>query len=66
MRNRKRANLQELSKSRVKNWSNTLEATRVKREQDRIKRLEDAEVSHIIHQTNRKNFIAFNMLFEGK
>ena len=45
VRDRQRAQLQETSKNRVKNWSNTLEATRIKREQDRIKRLEDAEVS---------------------
>ena len=44
-RNLQRANLQETSKNRVKNWSNTMEAARVKREEDRIKRLEDAEVS---------------------
>lgn len=31
--------------SRVKNWGNTMEALRVKREEDRIKRLEDEEVS---------------------
>lgn len=31
--------------SRVKNWGNTMEALRIKREEDRIKRLEDEEVS---------------------
>ena len=36
---------QETSKARVKNWPNTMEATRLKREEDRIKRLEDEEVS---------------------
>ena len=45
MRNNNRAALQETSKARVKNWSNTMDAMRVKREEDRIKRLEDAEVS---------------------
>ena len=45
MRNGNRAALQETSKARVKNWSNTMDAMRVKREEDRIKRLEDAEVS---------------------
>ena len=45
-RNLQRQGLQETSKARVKNWSNTMEAQRVKREEDRIKRLEDAEVSH--------------------
>lgn len=44
-RNLHRAALQETSKARVKNWSNTMDAQRVKREEDRIKRLEDAEVS---------------------
>ena len=39
--------LQATSKNRVKNWSNTMDATRIKREEDRITRLEDAEVSFI-------------------
>ena len=47
MRNGNRAALQETSKARVKNWSNTMDAMRVKREEDRIKRLEDAEVSFV-------------------
>ena len=45
MRNEDRAQLHEQSKNRIKNWNNTLEATRIKREEDRIKRLEDEEVS---------------------
>lgn len=40
-----RKSLQETSKNRVKNWGNTMEALRYKREEDRIKRLEDEEVS---------------------
>lgn len=44
MRNGQRADLQATSKGRVKNWSNTMEAQRVKREEDRITRLEDAEI----------------------
>lgn len=36
--------LQMTSKDRVKNWPNTLEAMRVKREEDRIRRLEDEEI----------------------
>ncbi len=40
-----RKTLQETSKARVKHWPNTMEATRLKREDDRIKRLEDEEVS---------------------
>ena len=47
-RNIERQNLQETSKNRVKNWSNTMEATRVQRDNERIKRLEDAEVSLIL------------------
>ena len=43
-RDANRAQLQETSKARVKNWPNTMEAQRVKREEDRIKRLEDEEV----------------------
>ena len=50
MRNGQRADLQATSKGRVKNWSNTMEAQRVKREEDRITRLEDAEVSKAITQ----------------
>ena len=45
IRNNQRAALQQTSKSRVQNWSNTMDAQRIKREEDRIKRLEDAEVS---------------------
>lgn len=44
-RTAQRKTLQETSKNRVKNWPNTMEATRLKREEDRIKRLEDEEVS---------------------
>ena len=59
MRNKARASLQETSKNRVKNWSNTLEATRIKREQDRIKRLEDAEVSLYNIENNCDNMMTF-------
>ena len=45
MRNAERQTLQETSKNRIKNWPNTVEALRLKREEDRIKRLEDEEVS---------------------
>lgn len=45
MRNVDRQTLQETSKNRIKNWPNTLEALRLKREEDRITRLEDEEVS---------------------
>lgn len=41
-------NLQVTSKNRVGNWPNTLEAVRHKREDDRIRRLEDEEVSLLI------------------
>lgn len=44
-RNTERGSKQEISKTRIKNWPNTLEALRVKREDDRIKKLEDEEVS---------------------
>ena len=36
--------LQETSHNRVKNWPNTLDAVRIRREEDRIRRLEDEEV----------------------
>lgn len=45
IRNAERQTLHETSKNRVKNWPNTMEALRLKREEDRIKRLEDEEVS---------------------
>jgi hypothetical protein len=45
MRNEDRGQLHDRSKGRIKNWSNTLEATRIKREDDRIKRLEDEEIA---------------------
>ena len=40
-----RKNLQETSNNRVKNWPNTMDAMRAKREEDRITRLENEEVS---------------------
>ena len=40
-----RKDLQTLSNARVKNWPNTLQALRAKKEQDRIKRLEEEEVN---------------------
>lgn len=36
--------LQETSHNRVKNWPNTLDAVRIRREEDRIRRLEDEEI----------------------
>lgn len=45
MRNDDRSTLHETSKNRIKNWSNTIDNQRRKREEDRIKRLEDEEVS---------------------
>jgi len=36
--------LQTLSNARVKNWPNTLQALRAKKEHDRIKRLEEEEI----------------------
>ena len=45
LRNDDRQTLHETSKNRIKNWSNTIDAQRRKREEDRIKRLEDEEVS---------------------
>lgn len=44
-RTAQRKSLQDTSKSRVKNWPNTMEASRLKREEDRIRRLENEEVS---------------------
>ena len=44
-RTAQRKSLQETSKARVKNWPNTMEASRLQREENRIKRLEDEEVS---------------------
>lgn len=45
MRNQERKTLQDVSKSRIKNWPNTMEALRHKREEDRIRKLEEEEVS---------------------
>ena len=36
--------LNEKSKSRYKNWPNTLEAIRKKKDDDRIRKLEDQEI----------------------
>lgn len=44
MRNGERRDLQDLSKARVKNWPNTIEALRKKRDDERIRRLEEEEI----------------------
>lgn len=36
--------MQEKSKARIANWPNTMQAMRKKREEERIKRLEDEEL----------------------
>jgi hypothetical protein len=45
MKTQQAKSLQGTSKSRVKNWPNTMEAMRLRREEERIRRLEDEEVS---------------------
>ena len=45
MRKAEATSLQQVSKTRIKNWPNTMEALRHKREEDRILRLEEEEVS---------------------
>jgi len=45
MRDNERKTLQEISNARVSKWPNTMAALREKKEHDRIKKLEDAEVS---------------------
>ncbi len=47
MRNNERMLLQEKSNARVQNWPNTITALRKKREEDRIRRLEEEEVRAI-------------------
>lgn len=46
MRNDDRQQLHDLSKNRIKNWTNTIDAQRQRREEERIKRLEDEEVTY--------------------
>jgi hypothetical protein len=43
-RTMQRLDLQEKSNARVKNWPNTIEALRRKKDEDRIKRLEEEEI----------------------
>jgi hypothetical protein len=43
---KERKEMQDKSKARVKNWPNTIDAMRFKREQEKMKRLEDEEVSY--------------------
>lgn len=45
MRISQREDLQALSNARVSKWPNTLHAQRERKEDDRIKKLEDEEVS---------------------
>jgi hypothetical protein len=44
MRTRERMTLQDKSKARVQNWPNTIEALRKKRDDERIRRLEEEEI----------------------
>lgn len=44
MRTRERMTLQEKSKARVQNWPNTIEALRRKKDEERIRRLEEEEI----------------------
>ena len=41
---KERQELQQKSMARVQNWPNTIEALRRKRDEDRIKRLEEEEI----------------------
>ena len=43
-RNNDRMTLQDMSKARVQNWPNTIEALRKKRDEERIRRLEEEEI----------------------
>jgi len=45
MRQTEKEQLQAISSNRVSKWSNTIHAQREKKETDRIKRLEEEEVS---------------------
>ena len=42
---KQRKELQDKSRARVQNWPNTIEAQRKKREEEKLKRLYDEEVS---------------------
>jgi len=44
LRTRERFDLQEKSKARVKNWPNTIDALRKKKDEERIRRLEEEEI----------------------
>jgi hypothetical protein len=44
MKAKDRKELQDMSKQRVKNWPNTIDALRKKRDDERIKRLEEEEL----------------------
>jgi hypothetical protein len=45
MRDNERQTLHAVSNNRVSGWTNTVHAMRDRKEQERIKKLEDAEVS---------------------
>ena len=45
MRQKERQTLQNISNGRVSKWPNTIQAQRERREEERIKKLEDDEVS---------------------
>ena len=56
-RAKQKKELQEKSKARVSNWPNTLEATRKKREEDKLRQMDESDshrvaVSKFMQQVN--------------
>ena len=63
MRVTERADLQGLSNARVSKWPNTIHAQRERKEYERIKKLEDDEVSFIYNQSHLKVTIFYQLYF---
>ena len=63
MRQSERKELHQLSQARVSKWPNTIQAERERKEYERIKKLEDDEVSHINIKHPIFRIIFYDLLF---
>ena len=64
MRVTERAELQGLSNARVSKWPNTIHAQRERKEYERIKKLEDDEVSFILQKSPLRFMIFISYIFQ--
>ena len=64
MRLNERKELHKISATRVSKWPNTIQAERERKEYERIKKLEDDEVSYAFEQAHSRFFPNFFIYFD--